>query len=159
MITFKNQFSKNGFMLIEVVIATALLGVGSIAIMNLQATILNQVWQASDRLERIFKLQNLFLDPQLQKVADQDHAQVQLFASHDANDFVNLNYEIVPINRKSELYERFAGVHILRATGAWLSVNREYEESLIGLIYLAPKPTEPEPNLPKNTARDAKAES
>ncbi len=64
---FKNPIKQNGFMILEVIIAVALLGVGSIAIMNLQINTLGRVRQAQARLSHLFKLQNLFFDPKLKK--------------------------------------------------------------------------------------------
>jgi len=138
---FKNPIKQDGFMLIEVVLAVALLGIGSIAIMNLQTNTLGRVHAAQVHLDHLFKLQNLFFDPEMQKNRLSADTQMQVFEFKDIQDFKTLKYETMPAAKNSEL-NRFADVYLMQAAGSWAGFNHDYDDSLIGLVYLAPKKPE-----------------
>ena len=135
---FKKQPNQNGFMFIEVVITIAILGLAATALLNLQANVLSNVWQEHGYLEHIFKMQNLFFDPATQKLIAVDYPQVRALEQRDTANFVELKYEILPISSKSELYGRFANLQVVRSTGSWRGVYRNYTDSLVGLVYIAP---------------------
>lgn len=133
-----NPCAKFGFMMVEVIIAVTLLGIGSIAIMNLQTNTLGRVRQAQVHMAHLFKLQNLFFEPELQKNMLEDGSQMRAFEPQDIQDFKTFKYEIVPVASKSEL-SRFADLHLMQSSGSWAGFNRDYEDTLIGLVYIAPK--------------------
>ena len=150
---FKNQAKQNGFMLIEVMIAVALLGIGSISIMNLQINTLGRVRQAQVHLEHLFKLQNLFFDPEVPKNGQSDGIPMRVLEIKDQPDFKTFKYEILPVAKKSEL-NRFADLYLMQAVGSWTGFNRDYEDNLVGLIYIAPKQSE----LPVTPEKEAPTE-
>ena len=125
-------------MILEVIIAVALLGIGSLAIMNLQSNTLGRVRQAKLHLDNLLKLQNLFFDPQMQKNTQVDHAQMHVFAPQDIQGFKTFNYELVSVDKKSDL-NRFADIYLRQAAGSWAGFSRDYEDMLVGLVYIPPK--------------------
>lgn len=146
-------------MILEVIIAVALLGIGSIAIMNLQLNTLGRVRQAQAHLSHLLKLQNIFFDPEFQKNVTLDDGPMGILESQSSPDFKTFKCEILRFSKKSEL-SRFADVHLVQAVGSWAGFARDYEESLIGLIYLAPK-EEPgdQADLEESETPDQKAKS
>lgn len=141
MICFKDQLKINqlGFTIIEVMIAMALLSIGSLAIINLQTNILSRVWQAKGRLGHVLKLQNFFCDPQMHKLVLTSNDQKRIFEPKELDGFNKFKYEVLPISSKSQLHGKFGDIHLIQSFGAWQELGREYDDILISFVYIAPK--------------------
>lgn len=126
---------KKGFMLIEVVIAVALLAIGSLAIINLQINTLSRVAQAGGRIERVFKLQNVMCEPEFKKTLAQADQVTRSFESKNAAGFDLISYKINTL-KNQELQAEFPGVHLVQVQGTWQVFGLEQELNLFSLIYL-----------------------
>lgn len=135
------QINKDGFMFIEVVMAITIMSVSITALLNLQANIINRVWQEHGYLEHIFKMQTLFWSPELKKLVNSGYEGVRVFEQKSTTSFNELKYLVEPVNSKSELFAKFPNLYLMNATGSWNGVGNNYAnhtDNLISLVYIAP---------------------
>ena len=158
MIMIKKQ-SKNqaGFMLIEVMVAVMLLAIISIALLNLQSNLVNRVWREQQNSEHLILLQNVFYNPQMQSIAATNYDQERAIKQSNSFDFKNLDYELLPLNSKSELFSKYQNIYVQKSSGSWQGTGRDLQDELISLIGILPENSNQkksdakitEPNLPK----------
>ena len=133
------QPNKQGFMLIEVILAVAILGIASVPLLNLQANIMNQVWQEQDYINHLYQLKNLFFMPEVQKAMIAGQENLHIFTQTDAPGFIELKCECVLPDSKSELAGKFADLYLMRSHGTWPGFsNQDSQEDLVTLLYIAP---------------------
>lgn len=129
---------KDGFMLIEVVLAITLLGIAAVPLLNLQTNLIHQVWREHDHLDRLWILKNLFSMPEIQKFTASGYTQRRYFEQKNAVNFNEMQYECVPINSQSELASHFPDLYVARSSGRWQGLGGEYDERIISFVYIAP---------------------
>jgi hypothetical protein len=125
-------------MLIEVMIAITIMSISIAALFNLQANVLDGVWRENSRVERIFKLRNLFFDPQYQTLIAPEYQKAREFEEQNTRFFTNLKYEVRPVDSKSDLFRRFPNIYLVQASGSWSGINLSYEEQLVGFVHILP---------------------
>lgn len=134
---FQPELNK-GFMLIEVILAIALMSIGVIPLISLQGSLINKVWQQTIYVDHLFKLRNLFFMPEMQKILASGYSQSRLIEQKDIHDFTKIKYECVPLDNKSSLAGDFSDLYLLRASGSWHDANNDYVESLVSFVYIPP---------------------
>lgn len=127
-----------GFMLIEVVIAMSMLAIMSMALFNLQGSILKQVWYESSAMERVLNLRNYFFNPTGQSILQPAFKGDRQVTLKDQSQFSELKFEVVPIAGGSNLYRKFPDLHLVQCTGSWSTPFRDQSETLVSLVHLAP---------------------
>ena len=138
-----NQFQshKSGFMFIEVVMAITIMSISITALINLQANIINKVWQEHGYLEHLFKMQTLFWSPELSKLINSGYEGVRFFEQKNTTSFNELKYLVEPVKAKSDVFAKFPDLYLMNATGSWNGAGMNYAnhtDSLLSLVYIAP---------------------
>lgn len=131
--------SMSGFMFMEVVIAVAILGIMSMAIFNLQSTILKQVWYESSAMERVLILRNYFFSTQGQSILQPKISGERQIVLKEIDQFSEVKFEVLPIAKNSNLYRKFPDLYLVQAIGTWSTPFRDQSETLVSLIHLVPQ--------------------
>ena len=125
-------------MLIEVILAIALLGIAAVPLLNLQINLIKSVWRQQDDTDHLWMLQNLFYTPEIQKITKSGETQTRYFEQKNTNHFIEMKYECLPMNSKSELSGHFPDLYVTRSSGRWHGIGRDYDDCLISFVYIPP---------------------
>ncbi len=127
---------KPGFTLIEVMLATALVGIALGPIYYLQGTIFNRVLRMTQVVERMFIAYDYFLDMHKQKASG---AQQKRLAKKVADPATELTYEIKELASNSVLKTEFNHLYIEKVTWKWSLLGVSYDDVLVNIVFEPPK--------------------
>lgn len=128
--------NKSGFTLIEVMLATALVGVTLGPIYILQGTVFDHVMRMAEEVQRMFIAYDYFLDIQKQKATG---AQQKRFTKTIQDPKTELIYEIKELPRNSALKEGFEHLYIEKVTSKWSILGTSYDDTLVNVVFEPPK--------------------
>ncbi len=133
---FRRRTGKPGFTLIEVMLATALVGVALGPIYMLQNTVFDRVMRMAESVQRMFVAYDFFLDTQKQKAAG---AQQKRFTKKIPDPKTELIYEIKELPRGSVLKTEFDHLYIEKVTWNWSILGTSYDDVLVNIVFEPPK--------------------
>jgi len=136
--------NKSGFTLIEVLLATALVGIALGPIYFLQNTMFNRVMRKAEEIERMFIAYDFFLgQPKKDPSAKIEPKKVSKTVDHPKT---QLTYEIKDVPKDSALYKDFEHLYIEKVSWAWSVLGTSYNDVFVRIIFDQPsKKEEKEP--------------
>ncbi len=147
MIHFKNHFRK-GFSFIEAVMALAIIAIAISSFMVLQQNIFRRVAYNSFKIERLYRLRNIFsfitANAKVVESAEKINEDLKIFEKDFTNPDVHIVYERLPISKDSAL-ARFEGLYQERVTGSWHDSDRKRMLDLYRYGYDMPQEQEKKP--------------
>lgn len=128
MIHFKN---RNGFTLIEAMIAVAIAAIILTPLFILQGVVLQNVDRVSRKLHRIFFAEDFLYEARRSMVPE-----IRVFTLEKKIDdpATVLQYKFGPLDKKSAL-GAINNLHVERVTITWQDQRRQREEQLIRFVY------------------------
>lgn len=131
-----NNHNQAGFTLIEVMVATLIIGITLSGLLVTQQLIMNRVAQQHQRLERIPVVKDLFANP-LNAEAILNHERIDRTI---ADPETQLSLEMVPAKDR-EILKDFEGLYVLPATAQWDAPGGQERKLVIGtlLTYVEPE--------------------
>ncbi len=133
---FRRRTGKLGFTLIEVMLASALVGIVLGPIYFLQGTTFNRVMRISQAVERMFLAYDYFLDIQKQKATG---AQQKRFTKTVQDPKTDLIYEIKELPGNSVLKTDFDHLYSEKVTWKWSLLGTSYDDVLVNIVFEPPK--------------------
>lgn len=121
---------KNGFAMVEVIIAVALMATILTSIYTLQSSIFKAVSQKHSAIERIFKLRNLFFDYNLLDKFRESPADTILLDQEIKDPKMKINFAA-----SSAATQEYPFLYNLNATGKWQGMYKQEEELVLGIVF------------------------
>ena len=128
---------RNGFVLLEVMLSLATVGVLLTTLMMVQTKVFKNVITSSFRVDRFYHIRNMFLETKIKPLKEKQ----MVWQKTISNPETKLRYEKKPINQKSEL-ARFVGLFQEVATGEWHEWGKDTAYDIISYQFDPPKKEE-----------------
>jgi len=129
-----NDHSKNGFSLIEAVIAIAVIGIIMVSVFSLQHVVFRKDILHNDRLTRIFLLKNALYDPAVMR---EDHDQ-SIKKERRIKDPVT-EIKMIVGKMAGKVFTKFKHVQRIVAQALWEGLDGKEQEELLFLRFEVPK--------------------
>lgn len=138
MIHFKNLNDKSaGFSIMEVMIATLMLGLLMTAILSLQNVTFASITDYSARLDHVFALKNKLVTAALNRAKQEESDKPQESAGRQS-DNVEERYTLEKINEQSAL-KSFDNCFIEKVVAQWNEGKITRKETMITFLYKVPE--------------------
>jgi prepilin-type N-terminal cleavage/methylation domain-containing protein len=131
---------NNGFTLIEVLLAMALVGVVLTPIYSLQNSIFNQVLKMANAVDRMFVAYDFFLDVQ-NEADEKDQKKITRKIDDPSTELI---YEIQDVSKDSVLQKDFNNLYIEKITWDWQDGNKKRSNQFINVLFEPPAPKKQE---------------
>ncbi len=141
---------NNGFTLIEVLMATAMVGIVLTPIYSIQSSVMDRVFNMTQAVQRMFVAFDFFLEAQKDESDDKKKV-----TKKSDDPVMDLAYEIVDIPKDSELHKSFNNLYIEKTTWQWQDRRRKRSNVFINILF---EPPEPEKKKDEESS-DAKKEA
>lgn len=128
---------RNGFVLLEVMLALATMGILLTSLMMVQTKVFKNVITSSFRIDRFYHIRNMFLETKTRSLQDGQ----TVWQKNLQNPETKLRYEKKTINSQSEL-ARFTGLFQEVATGEWQEWGNDKVYDVISYQFDPPKKEE-----------------
>lgn len=125
---------RNGFALMETMLALAIIGIVLTTFMMVQAKVFKNVIISSFRIDRFYHIRNMFLETKIKPLKEEQ----TVWKKTIENPEVKLRYDKKPIDAKSEL-ARFTGLFQEVATGEWHEWGKDKVYDVISYQFDPPK--------------------
>lgn len=125
------QHRNSGFSFIEIMLALFLMGTLLTAVMNLSQTTIIALFDYSERLQRIFILQETVFDISYAKLQRKPIKKNE--RKHEGPP-TKISYRVVPISEKSSLKAYKDDLDLYNVKAEWTSLFAPREETMIGLF-------------------------
>lgn len=149
--------NKSGFTLIEVLLATALVGIALGPIYFLQNTMFNRVMRKAEEIERMFIAYDFFLSqPKKEPSAKIEPKKVSKTVDHPKT---QLTYEIKDVPKDSVLYKDFEHLYIEKVSWTWSVLGTSYNDVFVHIVFEPPskkEAQEPEQKEQQGTKEEPK---
>ena len=124
--------SREGFTLIETLLALSVMALLLTPLYLAQGTILRSVAFVSTKMQRVFFMKSFFFDARA--AAEKQEAKEFVLEKKVDDPLMRLKYALSPVKKDSSL-ARFKGMHIERVRAVWEQDGRTYEDGMIALLY------------------------
>lgn len=125
---------RNGFALMETMVALAIIGLILTTFMMVQTKIFKNVITSSFRIDRFYHIKNMFLEVKMKPLEEGQTVQQKTLQQPE----LKLRYDKKIINEKSEL-ARFTGLFQNVATGEWHEWGKDKVYDIISYQFDPPK--------------------
>jgi len=126
-----NLQNKNGFSLLEVIVAMTIIAFMVSPLVIMASTILRRIVRDSRNEERIFLMRNLLCE-----VHRDQPPNTPTFEKRVGN--TQLRYQLIPPPANSSL-QPMKGIHIERVTATWYEAGKQAQDVLISTKYIEPE--------------------
>ncbi len=126
---------NNGFTLIEVLMATAMVGIVLTPIYSIQSSVMDRVFNMTQAVQRMFVAFDFFLEAQ----KDEDDDKKKITKKSD-DPVMDLTYEIVDMPKDSELHKSFNNLYIEKTTWQWQGGRGKKSNVFINILFEPPEP-------------------
>ncbi len=131
--------SATGFVIIEIVLTLAMMGIIITALFGLQSSLMTGTMEASDQVRRIIHLRNTFFEYELQHpVSPTEDVQPQSFKHAIDDPPTQITRTTKKISEESSL-KQFKNVKRVVVQGTWERAGQPEEITLVSFVYKKPK--------------------
>lgn len=130
--------NKEGFSLIEAVLAIAMFSIVAVSVLGLVNNALNYSFKSHSNVSRIFYIKGLFFTPGYLNDVQKDVKKV--IEKKLEEPALNLKFSLEPLNKN--LAKKFENCYLYKASGSWLQFGLEQENNIFGIGYIQKKEKE-----------------
>ncbi len=129
--------NRDGFSIVEIMITIGMIGALLTPLLNTQYTVMQLMTRATDKLSRIFILENWFNEYEYKKepISEKEYKVTRNIVDPDTE----LTYVIHKPDAQKSSLRKIDDIYIVRGKGEWKRFGLPFSDTMITLMYQAPE--------------------